>query len=420
MNNNYILKESVLLIFFRMMFKVSQLGFLLLVARYLSQENYGDFQFIAGIINLISQPAIVLTLIIARIGCCFSESTQLGNMKFFFNQWKNRIIILFVITIAIFGAIDKPLGRIGRIETEGAIFFAGITIAATFVFNFIIGFFQAKESFLKIGILYFITGLAILLLCAVAVVTDLGTLSIYGTEAFGRVIALLIALFLIISLMPKEETPIGAKRIPSNEYNIWLFFTMIAFFIAYNMDILLVKAIFDRTTAGGYLRMDLAGKLMFMLGSTIAIIIFPKTSKAFNAKKNTTLVLFKGTIIFLFITCIAATVLIIFQTEIFSLIYGSSFDTHSKVLIFIILNRISEAYIFILINYLAAIMSSFILYCLSGLVLIQGIMLFANHDNLLQVAMNMAGASIACTIAMLIIVISFERKYSTLLESAKG
>ena len=205
--DKFVLRESVILLFLKTLFKICQFGFIFLMARYLSQEDFGDFQFVAGTINLITQPAVVLTLVVARIGCSFPLEFQLENIRWFFQQWKALIIALSCAIVLLFVVGDGVLIEFSKIEAHGSFAVAGITIVASLVFYYYMGFLQALESFKAIGLLFFLTGSVTFILGIAVVLGDLGILTVYGTEATARMIALVVTLWLISKSLPKQSLP---------------------------------------------------------------------------------------------------------------------------------------------------------------------------------------------------------------------
>ncbi len=378
---------------------------MLLMARYLGQEEYGDFQFVAGVINLLAQPTMVMTLIVTRINCNFTGAAFKNNVKWFFKRYNWAALSIFLTSALLFTLLDRHFVTVGNVGTRGTFMVAGVTVSLSMVINYYLGFLQALEDFRGIGIIFLVIGIFTLLTGVVVVVTDAGILWAYASESVSRIIALAVLLWLIWNRLPANSQPASVKQFSISRYTFYLFFSMMAFFCAFNMDIFAVKGLFNRMLAGYYLRLDFVGKLMFLLGSTFAIIIFPRSSKEFENGGNPIGILMKGSVIYWGFSALVAICIVSFSDTMFSLIFGKSFDVDKTLLIMLISARICQSYIYILINYLAAIISRLMVYGMLAFVSCQFFLLYLFHETLIVVSACMLVSSLICTLVLLFVIL---------------
>lgn len=377
--------QSLSLLLLRGVFKLFQFVFLFLVAHYLSQEEFGDFTFVAGVVNLIVQPTLILSLVVARLSCSYPLENRLANMRWLLVHGKKRICIAFILIATAFYLLDPALSIIGNLGTRGAFAVAGVTIAGTILFNYYLGFVQALEAFKAIGILFASLGLSMLLLGGAAVGLDMGMLGVLSGEALSRIALLIAAVWIILRLLPVQSVRPPKRSFHVYRYGAILFITMLAFFVSFSMDTIVVKTLFNRTEAGYYLRLDFIGKMIFLLGSTFAVIIFPRVCKACEVNADPKPLLYRYGLLFAVGLAASFLFLALFSDNIFRILYEPDFDTDTMLLWTIAFARAIQSFFFILINYLSAMMPRYALWGTVTLAVAQGLGVMRFHNTPLQV-----------------------------------
>ena len=397
-----ILRDSVFLIVFRTFAKLFLLGFVLIAGGYLSQEEFGDFQFIMSVINLSIQPTIVVTLIITRISCSFPPETLKKNLRWIYQRSRLYLIVTFIFVIALFSLTDSWLSEVANIQTAGLITIAGLIIIAHLIYNYNLGFLLSIESFRAIGLLTFSIGFITLSIVLVVICQGLGILYVLGTYATAIILTLLAMFMVIARKLPKESMSATKNSFPVMKYGILIFLSMAAFFIIFNMDILVIKVLFSRTEVGYYASLELVGKISFLFSSSLAMVIFPKVSKIYERGENPTPYLIKGSLSFFVLSILGMIVILFFSEEFFQIIFGNDFVGDLSILTLILFAKIFQSYIFLLINYEGAVIDRWMVYWISGVLVMQSVMFLLNHDTLHQIATDIVVPSVIGSIVLLL------------------
>jgi O-antigen/teichoic acid export membrane protein len=297
--------------------------------------------------------------------------------------------------------MDPLLTKIAKIRASGSFAIAGIIMSATLIFNYLIGILQSLERFYAIGLLFFSAGLLNIILGFALVSLDLGVVFAYGAQALAIILVLAVAVFMINRILPREGVASEIGRFSVSHFSLLAVTSIGIFFILYNMDVIASKVLFDRRTAGYYARMALIGKVSFLLASSLALIIFPKVSKAYDSNENPAPYLFKGTVSFLGMSLVGLVCIIAFAKIGSPIIFGEGFVLDIKILFLIVFAGIFQSYIFILLNYGTAIIDKGIVYCMLGLLALQSSMFILNHSSLIRIGINMFVPSLLGAIYLL-------------------
>ncbi len=411
-------KDSVFLILFKTLHKVLLIGFIIIIARRLTQEEFGDFQFVMGIANLIVQPTIIITLIIARVGCSFSFETQRENLQWLYQRFRPYTIIVSFVIVVFFALLDPWLRELGNVEEAGSFIIAGLFIAIHIPYSFNTGVLQALEAFRAIGLLFFIIGCITLTLGLGMIWLNTGVLYAYTVQAFAILLSLFIMIKVVKRLLPKNSKPVKGYSFSLHKFSLYIFIATIAFFILFNMDIILTKILFNRVEAGYYSRLELIGKMSFLLSSSIAMVIFARASKDYGQGKDPITFLVKGSALYMGISFSAGILILLFSKYFFYILCGSSFVVNKYILSLLITAKIFQSYIFLLINYQGAVIKYRIAYIIGGILIVQSAMFTLNHDTLSQIAINILIPSIAGSIILLTYIL-FKTKSQGILLSLK-
>ncbi len=394
-------RNSVFLIVLRMMSKVLLFGFTLTLARYLSQKEFGDFQFILSFINIFVCPMIIITMVVARLGCSYTLETQMNNLRWLWKRGWLSLSVLFGFTVILSYFLDPWLIQFGKIESAGSGILAGIFIGISLFFYYGLGILQAIESFIAIGWLLlfgasvtFVSGL---------VVRYLGLNILYGylAQIIGLALSLL-AMFIVIQYkLPSRALQPGNHKFSVRKFSFLMLISVGSFFLLYNMDILASRIWFDRVDAGYYARLELIGKISFVLSSSIGLIIFPRVSKLHEKGEDPSKYLIRGSLLYFVFSAVTVVLILVFYKEIFAAIFGSSFVCNNTILLLILIAKTFQAYIFILINYEAAVIDRRMVFWVMGILAAEGMMFLLYHGSLQQIPVNIMLPSIVGTVLLL-------------------
>jgi len=241
-----------------------------------------------------TQPSIVISLVLARIGCNFKDQTRLNNLRWLLNKSRLLTLGFFLVIVLFFYFIAPGLVQWADIETSGSFIIAGIFISCTYILMGYIGLLQSIDRFYIIAWLFLVMSFVVATAGFTVISLKLGILSLYGVLALSTAIALITAIVVVDRILPRTpEQPRFGRKMIVHGLGLTLS-TLFVFFILCSTDVIAYKFLFDSSTAGYYARHILFGKITFMIATTIALIIFPKMSKKAHELKTTKIILSKG------------------------------------------------------------------------------------------------------------------------------
>ncbi len=371
------------------------------MAKHVTQEEFGDFQFIVSVTNIFVQPLIISSLIVTKVGCNFSPETRINNLRWFFQQKRVPLAVTIVLLLIFSYLIDPWLTKLGGIDAAGSFTIVGFFIASNVLYFYYIGFLQVLESFRSIGLLLSLEGIIRLALGLATAWMGLGILYFYATQATSFTIFVIVMIAVINHQLPKEAIPPSTDNSIDSNFSILIFLSIVSFFILYNMDIVVTKLLFDRVQAGYYARIELIGKISFILSSSIAMIIFPRASKIYGQGKDPISYLIRGTGLYFSLSLLMIVSIFMFSGEIFQYIFSEGLSGSPFIILLIVTAKIFQSYIFILINYEGAVIDRWMTYLLGGLLLTQCTMFSLNNTTLQQVAINILVPSVLGSFVLL-------------------
>lgn len=406
----FLLKDSFLLIIFKSISKVLLLGFVVIVANYLTQEEFGDFQFTISLTNICVQPMIIISMIITRIGCNYPLEKQGNHLRWLHDKLQMLWILGIVLLIGSFYLIDPLIAKIANIEASKSITIAGITIAFHLLFFYYLGFLQALEAFKEIALVFCSVGCFTLILGFTVIFWNLGIRFIYLSQAIAVMLTVTIMSIMVDHQLPKQPIRAQNHDFLTLRFCLLMLFSICVFFILNNMDIIAVKIMFNRSQAGYYGRLELISKFSFILSSSIAMVIFPRISKIYEQGKDPVAYLIKGTALYFLTSILVIVLLLLFSGNIVQMLYRKEFTGDITIVLLISIAKMFLSYIFIVINYESAVVDLWLGYLLGGLLVVQSVMFWLNHNTLHQIATNIAVSSILGAIIFLGHIV-FKRRY---------
>lgn len=384
--------DSLVLVGLRTASKFLLLLFVLLCARLLTQEDFGDFQFVDTITVQALQLLVVISMVVSRVGCRFPEKTFSEHMAALHRRHGWRII-LAGLGLAAAGIAADPFMRKAFSVSEPWCFAAsGLTIGAYLLFSYCVGIMQVQERFKTIGLLFLIMG-AVPLCIATARFADGATvLEAYAAITAGTVGAALLGWVGVSRSLPAPPKDIETPRL-SLGFG-WLYLAAIGMFLAlHNMDIWTTKFFLDRSEAGYYARFEFVGKIIFMISSSLAIVLFPKVGKAHERGENPLSFLVRGLKGFGLLTlAFCAAVLLLFG-QLSTVLFGADLSFGLPLLAVIVVAKAAQSLLFILINYEAARVSPGMLLWVGAAMILEGVLIAVLGTAPMMVACSAAIAS---------------------------
>lgn len=382
----------------KLFFKFSIFTFILILARNFSASQFGDFQFISSVANILAQPAYSLAMIVVYFGIQIKAYDNPKQMAWMIKISAFFCCLLTVTIVLTFFRVEESLSSIANISVRYGVTLGGVIVAGSVVFNIAIGLLLTQQKFLNIAVAYFAIGLF-------TVFGGLGIIMFGGGHAvaFGIQASALFSttLFIFIFLRRKflnSEAPVAtAISWRSIKYSINAIIVMLAFFTLLNADVLAIKILLPPNTANSYLQIELLSKLFFVFASSVGPILFAlvmrKDSVAIdNYHLNPSFLLNSS---FLVLSVCLILVVTLIADPLLDFIFGRSIQTDSTLIILLLTGRLAQSLIFILISARGESLNREWALLMLFLAAIEVALLSLYADSALEVAGIMCALSIA-------------------------
>jgi len=270
--------------------------FTLYMVRNLTAVEYGVLNTLFSLLMILSMPAGTLQLVVTKFVSNFAGNRDFALIKSFIIHFGKRILLLGVIFLAIFMVVAPAIADFLKIASLALIIIIGFMLFFSFVAPLMMGILQGMQKFLALSINSIVSSIIKLILGI--------TLVAYGFKVMGALLGigltLLLSLILAYFQLPRElfrikECKAGELSMDSvYKYSVPVFFSLLAWMVLTNGDVILVKHYFSPEDAGFYSVAQMAGKIILFLPLVVTIVLFPKMNEDFSQQKSALPLLKKG------------------------------------------------------------------------------------------------------------------------------
>jgi O-antigen/teichoic acid export membrane protein len=300
-NKNFILSSSIIVIIASMSGNVFAYLFQLLAGRYLSIEDYGRLTSLFSLSGIIP---LVTGLILGALPKIVAEIKDIDYPKrishLFLTLFYYSLSASIIITSILFLG-QKNISSYLNIDDRNVIQSFSIAVGAGILVSFITPFLQGLLRFKAFSFITIIT--AFLKLCVILfiIIFELGVAGllkghgeIYNGVYYifiGLAITTIIIGFLTFILL-RKNLKLSIEKIDYTDLKTLIKYSgfsalgLIGINLMQNIDSIVVKNLFDETTAGLYGSTTVIGKIIFYAASPVAIVMLPICSQKFKQGQN--------------------------------------------------------------------------------------------------------------------------------------
>ena len=263
--------------------------FQLFMGRMLGPEEYGIF----GSLFAISYMIYILSQTIQTSGAKFI-SKYIGENRedeivFFVRGLLSRMLILGSGLYFLFIISSNYISNFLKIGSLIPIYILGSIFIFSSLLPVNLGVLQGIERFGALGVINIINFSTKLIIGIILVWIGLSVNGALLAVVFGFIIALFFSFIPIRKYMKKKKNE--RRFIQYKKFYIYSLPTMVAMLclsVPANIDVILVKHLFETDLAGFYTAATVLGKIIIFITTGITLATFPKISKLFEEKKDTT------------------------------------------------------------------------------------------------------------------------------------
>ncbi|MCH7759433.1 oligosaccharide flippase family protein, partial [Patescibacteria group bacterium] len=365
----------------------------ILMGRMLGPESFGELMAVISLLFILVVPSAPLQTVSARFSAISQAQESLAKLKQFFKYLTKIMVLvglgLIIVTIIFAQSIQNFL----NLSSINYIYFlSGITVIML-IAGVSKGTLQGIKRFTQLSITTVIESVVRVVLAVVLVILGF---KISGA-LIGFLISLIIGYLLTVYFLrdvisePKKDSEIikkPGKRINKKEiwqYVLKSFLVFLFLNILLNIDIILVKHYFTGFEAGIYSALSTVARIVFLLISLLAGILFPVV--AFKQEKNQNYfhLLKIAVLIGLAISFFVCLILFLFSSQFIGLFFGAEYIEGSSLLGYYSLAMALFGFIFLLSYFFMALNKFKFLYILAIGSVMEVSLISIWHQNFAQI-----------------------------------
>lgn len=360
-------------------------------ARLLHAENYGILATLMSLIYIFCVPIDAVQTIISRYTSKYNVENKPGKIRNLLFRSINKGFKFGFLAFLLFIPLAFFLSYFLNISAF-LILVSGLSLFFIFTIPVIRGVMQGSKKFKSLGA-SMITEAVIKLVFAIALI-------LIGLEVYGAMSALLLgfsASFLmsfvfIKDILKSKDEDADIKGIYS--YSFPVVTTTLLIMLMFSLDIIFAKRFFSPELAGQYSVASMIGKMVFLVVSPIAKVMFPIASEKTEKKIKSIDVLKKSLFIVTSICVISILAFLIFPNLIITILFGKEYVLVSSILYilgiaFSLLALSNLILVFILSKH--KIKKAYLLFILP---IVQIILFYFFHSNIMEFALSFLASSV--------------------------
>jgi len=398
--NKIFLKDNFIL--FISIFILNLFGYLFhfYVGRKLGPEDYGIFGSLLSLIYFIAVPMLAIQTSITEFVSGFKSKREFSKIAYLLRKSMRKMLILGIIVLIIFFALIPLISSFLKIDDFLPLFVLGFFLFFSFLIPIARGVLQGMQKFKLLGISFISEGIFKLVSGILLVSIGFGVSGAIG----GFTIAYLLAFILTIYFLSKYFK-IKPESFKSDEVYKFAFPVLIMLFSLtgiFTIDLVLVKHFFDEINAGYYAALSLLGKVIFFGTMSISMVMFPKVAESYAANSEYKRILYKSLLLVGLFAFGVTTFYFLFPRFTINMLFGNEYFAVSELLgLFAIFMSIFSL-TYVLAFYNASIRKINYIYILIAFNILEVVLIWMFHKNLLQVVLILLGLVGALFISLLL------------------
>ncbi|MCX9011235.1 MAG: oligosaccharide flippase family protein [Candidatus Methanoperedens sp.] len=362
--------------------------FQLYMGRALSPEGYGEFSALVSLLYITSVPAGTIVTTIALFASEYKAKSEYGKLKFLLIDSIKKLFIFGLLGFILIGIASSAISSFLNIGSNIPVLIIGLIFLISAVYQIAVGTLQGLQNFTQAGL----NGIL-----AAAFKLVFGVLFVYfGLGVNGALLALFVSpllafLFALIPLRFISKTiSIRTKNREILKYSLPVLITLLVITLISNIDVVLVKHYFSAADTGYYSAASLLSKIIFFVTGAIATVMFPKVSEL-HIRKEKTIEVLRNSLFYTFMITAPAIFIYWFSPAfVVGMLFGREYAGTTEIigLFGVALMFFSLAYIIIM--YSMAVKNFRFLYIITGVLLLEVLVLSSFHDTLFTVVKILA------------------------------
>jgi len=299
LNGNALVKNSAVLFIGTMLASVLNYFFHLIIGRLVSVEIYGETESLLSLINIISVPAMTLTMVATKYAAsCNAEKDRKGSREIW--KYLNKKVLKYGLPIFALAVVLTPqIGNFLNIKNNFSLILIWITMLLSFFSAINLGILRGWQKFKQVSLAGIWGAAAKLIFGVILVKVGFALNGIVGSFMLGALASYFGAIFALKFIITKKKDneiedcnyKIDFKSL--KRYVVPALVGNFAIAILGNADMVLAKHNLNSVLAGQYAALTVVSKIIFFATGIIASVLFSMSAENHH-KKSDTLEIFKN------------------------------------------------------------------------------------------------------------------------------
>lgn len=392
-----LLGDSSILISASLAANVFNYLFQVYVGRSLGPAGYGTFGALISLLSVLLVPASAISIVVAKFVSQYSAAGEgekispliagAGRETLKYGLGVFLILLLGSATLAEFFQIPSRI----PIVIAAFVFLLGILLSV------IQGVLQGLQRFWQYGLTNIIGALSKLLFGLLLIYMGFGVNGAIGSLLFSSLALILMVSYFIRGYIKRTGAHIEGEVL---SYSTPAIMAMISITAISNLDMVLVKHLFDPSEAGYYAAASLFGKIIIFISAPIAFVLFPKASRS-QAPHGGPGILRESLLFTLVPSLLAVAMYFIAPDFVISMVFGSRYSDAAPLIGLFGIGMTFYSLSNILITYDLAVKKMEFLYALLSTVLAETVLILLFPTRLLNIVWIVVATMLFLLLALL-------------------
>ena len=357
----------------------------LISVRLLTPEDYGTFNALISLVMFAFATVSPLGPTLTRFFTEYITKGDYGTLKSVSEKLIKRIAGIAVLFFSLFILFSRPIS--GFFKTEVSyIIICGAIIGISLLSLILPVLLQSFQKFKVYSLLGIASSFAKLIVGTALMYMGWSVLGGLSGYLVAPLLISIISLFIVLKVYRKNISGIKpskeASLIPIYKYFFPVAVVVFSFTALTNIDLILVKHFFSSVETGYYSIAQMVGKIFLFLPSSIAIVMFPKSTAAYVNNSHSHKILYKSLLLASILCGIGIIVCFLFPDLVLSVLTSKSNPVSIRLVGLFSLAMTFYALLCLVINYLIATHNLKIALFLLFFAGCEAILIYVWHPNL--------------------------------------
>lgn len=382
-----IIKSGTVIFLASMAGNLSNYLFQFFMGKNLSVEDYGAMNAVIAMLVIVAIPTGTIMLVVAKYASAFSAKGEDGKLSLLYRNSLLRMCALGFVFMLPFMAFNSAIMDYLKIASGWPIVIAGVGLLSSFLITVNFGMLQGLKKFNMLGAGLGLGALVRLFSGVLLVFFGFGVNGAVAASVFQA--AFIFALtFIPLSgfLKANKGGDLHTKEILL--YSVPVLLSSIAFTLATNIDLIIVKHLFTPEDAGIYASVAVLGKIILYLPAALVLVLFPMVSESSELNRDSFKILDKGLIYTAVISVAGVAAFSIFPDFIVRLLFGEKYLAAASLIKYYSISMMFMGFMSIIISFNLARRKAGFIYSMAAACLALFIVINFFHASLLSVILE--------------------------------